>query len=176
MKKIEINAFSIKEAKEKAKEMGIAVVANVTPSYIKRGKPSGDNFTVFATEMMEKRNLTDIRGAGLIVSVKNGSADTRLHPYTFKNNVINGTRKFQRVNEIRLKSTDQLVGEASKKDDAIKLAKQLMNQYKEDMICKIVYRTIDVAEEVAFELDYTPSKDTTEGTYIVFGNTTVINL
>lgn len=170
MKKFEIKAFSMEEAKGKAKEMGIGVVANVTPSFKKRGEPTGDKFAIFATEMMDKRNLTDVDGVGLMVVVESGSADKRIRPYAFKNNVADGTRKFRRVNEIRLKSTDQLVGEAMKKEDAIKLAKQLMTKYKEDMVCKIVYRTIDAAEEVAFELDYVPSANTTEGTYIVFGN------
>lgn len=170
MRKIEIKAYSVDEAKEIAKsQYGIGVVANVTPSYKKAGEPTGDKFKLFMGQTLEKRNLVDVPGTGLLVTVDPGTKDTKLRPYEFVNNIVEGTTNFKRVNELRLKSNDKLIGEASKKGDAVKLAKKLMLEYKEDIVCKIVYRAMDPDRETAFELTYKPSANTKQGTYVVFG-------
>lgn len=170
MRKIEIVAYSLEEAKEKAAEMGITVVRNVTQSWKNANSPMSDaEFKVFAVEAMEKQRLTDASGVGLIVAVNPGSKDTKKRPYEFVNNVVDGTRNLQRVIEIRLKDTDELVGEASKKDDAARLAKELMVKYRKDMVATIVYRVTE-GKDIAFELNYSPSADAKEGKYVVFGN------
>lgn len=170
MKKIEIVAHSLNEAKEKAAEMGITVVKDVTKSWKSANSPTNDSdFKVFAVDSMEKNNLAKATGVGCIVTITPGTKDTKKRPYVFVNNVVDGTRNLQRVIEIRLKETDELVGEASKKDDAARLAKELMKKYHQDMIATIVYRVTE-GKDVAFELNYSPSIDTKEGKYIVFGN------
>lgn len=170
MKKFEIVAYSLEEAKEKAAEMGITVVRNVTQSWKNANCPLNDtDFKVFAVDVMEKNRLTDASGVGLIVAVTPGSKDTKKRPYEFVNNVVEGNRNLQRVIEIRLKETDELVGEASKKDDAARLAKELMKKYRQDMVATIVYRVME-GKDVAFELKYAPSSDAKEGRYVVFGN------
>ena len=150
MRKIEIVAYSLEEAKEKAAEMGITVVRNVTQSWKNANSPMSDaEFKVFAVEAMEKQRLTDASGVGLIVAVNPGSKDTKKRPYEFVNNVVDG--------------------EASKKDDAARLAKELMVKYRKDMVATIVYRVTE-GKDVAFELNYSPSADAKEGKYVVFGN------
>ena len=170
MVKYEINAYSLEEAKEKAVEMGLTVVRNVTQSWKNANTPMSDkDFKVFAIDMINKNLLTQTEGVGLIVAVNPGSKDTRERPYTFKNNVVEGRRSVKRVYEVRLKDTDELVGEADTKGDAIDLAKALMIRYKKDMVATIVYRVTD-DKDVAFTLDYTPSTSAKEGKYVVFGN------
>lgn len=171
MVKYEINAYSLEEAKEKAVEMGLTIVRNVTQSWKNANMPMSDkDFKVFAVDVMSKNRLTQTEGVGLIVAVNPGSKDTRERPYTFKNNVVEGRRSVKRVYEVRLKDTDELVGEADTKGDAIDLAKALMTKYKKDMVATIVYRVTD-DKDVAFTLDYTPSASAKEGKYVIFGNT-----
>ena len=69
MKKITINAFSEKEARDFAIEQNLPVVRNVTPSWLKAGSPAvgTDAFYEFATAMMKKTHLENTTGAGLLL-------------------------------------------------------------------------------------------------------------
>lgn len=170
MKKFKVSAYSLEEAKAKALEQGIIVASQVTQSWKNAGCPiEGPEFKAFAVEILGKKHLTDIEGAGLIIALKNGSKDTRDRPYKYVNNVVKGKRETKRVVEIRLKSTNELIGEESNKGKAEKLAKKLMAKYRQDIIAPIVYR-VTGGKEIAFELEYTPSASATMGEYIVFGN------
>lgn len=170
MKKFEIMAYSLEEAKEKAQDMGIIVTTNVTQSWRNAKCPINDkDFKMFAIDMLEKKRLSKAEGVGLIVVVNAGSKDTRKRPYTFVNNVVEGKRVTKKVVELRLKATNELVGEAENKGKAEKLAKELMLEYKQDIVAEIVYRVQD-GKDVAFELKYTPSASAEQGRYIVFGN------
>ena len=166
MKKITINAYSFEEAKQKALEVGITVVRNVTPSF-KMENPV--DFDVFAQQMFEKNKLTNATGVGCIVVSEAGSADTRERPYEFINNVTEGQLTKKRVFEIRTVSDDTLVAEAETKVEAARLAKAAMKTAKQDLVCKQVYR-VDNDHALAFSLKYVPSSNTKLGTYIVFGN------
>lgn len=166
MKKFEINAFSLEEAKSKALEMGVSVIKNVTQSF-KNEKPT--DFDLFAEEMLKKNKIDNATGVGCIVVLEAGSADTRERPYELINNVTEGALTKRRVFEILKKSDGTLVATGETKGDAIRAAKNIMKSIKEDLVCKQVYRVVG-AHELAFELKYVPSVRTKEGKYIVFGN------
>lgn len=119
--------------------------------------------------MLDKKRLTGVEGVGLVIAVTPGSKDTRERPYKYKNVTSEGKRQMERVVEIRLKATDEVVGTAKNKGEAEKLAKKLMLTYKQDMVAVIVYHVKD-GKETAFELDYAPSQSAQKGRYIVFGN------
>ena len=170
MKKFEIMAYSLEEAKEKAQDLGIVIIRNVTQTWKNAKCPTNDrDFKAFAVDMLEKNRLNKAEGVGLIVAIDPGSKDTRERPYKFVNNVVEGKRGTKRVIEIRLKSTNELVGEAENKGEAEKVAKDLMARYRQDMVATIVYRVTD-NKDVAFELKYAPSTSAKEGKYIIFGN------
>lgn len=170
MKKFEIKAYSLEEAKEKAVEMGMTVVRNVTQSWKNANSPISDkDFKIFAVDMLEKNHLASAEGVGLVVCFVPGSKDTRERPYKFINNVTEGPKQVQRVFEVRRKDNDELIATASKKVDAEDAAKNAMCSVKSDMYCEIVYR-VKEGKSLAFELDYTPSVNATLGTYVVFGN------
>lgn len=171
MKKFEVSAYSLNEAKEIAfNDFGIKVTQNVSQSWKNAGSPlSGKDLEGFCVEMMDRKRIADVEGVGLIVSVTPGSRDTRERPYKFKNVTSEGKRQMERVIEIRLKDTDEVIGEAKNKGEAEKLAKSLMTTYRKDMVAVIVYHVKD-GKEVAFELDYAPSQSAQKGRYIVFGN------
>ena len=158
MKKFTVNAYSLEEAKNLAEE-NLKIVKNVTQSWKNAKCPiEGKNLEVFCTEALSKNGLAGLAGAGLVIAVAPGSKDTRERPYKFVNNVVEGKRKTQRVIKICLTRNDEVVGTASKKSDAEKLAKELMVKYREDMYAQIVY-----------ELKYAPSTSAKKGTYVVFG-------
>ncbi len=170
MKKFEVMAYSLEEAKEKAQDLGIIVTTNVTQSWKNAKCPISDkDFKTFAVEMLEKKRLSKAEGVGLIIAVDAGSKDTRERPYKFVNNVVEGKRNTKRVIEIRSKATGELFGEAENKGKAEKLAKDIMVEKCEDMVAEIVYR-VQEGKDIAFELKYAPSKSAKEGRYIVFGN------
>lgn len=171
MKKFEIKAFSLEEAKEKALKCGLKVVKNVTMSYKNADAPdiNSDLFKTFAEEMFTKNKLDDTTGVGLIVVVEPGNADNKARPYKLIDNKPKGTIEKKRVFEIRLANSDKLVGEADSKNEAIRKAKELMSEYKENMVTRVIYRVLG-EKGIAFKLDYFPSINTNEGTYVVFGN------
>ena len=166
MKKFEITAFSLEEAKAKALEMGVTVIKNVTQSF-KNERPV--DFDLFAEEMLKKNKIENATGVGCIVIIEAGSTDTRERPYEFVNNVVEGPLAKRRIFEVLKKSDGTLVTTGETKGDAIRAAKKLMKNLKEDLICKQVYRVLG-AHELAFELKYVPSVNTKEGKYVVFGN------
>lgn len=171
MKKYEISAYSLEEAKAVAfNEYGLKVTQNVSQSWKNAGSPvSGKEFESFCIDMLDKKRLTDVEGVGLMLVITPGSKDTRERPYKYKNVTSEGKRQMERVVEIRLKATDEVVGTAKNKGEAEKLAKKLMLEYKQDMVAIIVYHVKD-GKETAFELDYAPSQSAQKGRYIVFGN------
>ena len=170
MKRFEINAYSLEEAKTIAAEMGLTVVRNVTQSWKNAGSPVTDkSFREFAVDSLAKNHLASAEGVGLLVVVTPGSADTRERPYKYVNNVTEGKKNIERVYEIRTKRDGTVVGTASKKADAEKLAKSLMSDLKTDLECVIVYHVTE-GKDLAFTLQYTPSTNTKQGSYVVFGN------
>ena len=170
MKRFEINAYSLEEAKAKAAEMGLTVVRNVTQSWKNAGSPVTDkSFKEFAVTALDRNHLANAEGVGLIVVITAGSADTRERPYKFINNVVEGKKNIERVYEIRRKDTGAVVATAAMKSDAEKKAKALMSEVKTDLECVIVYHVTE-GKDLAFTLDYTPSTNTKTGSYIVFGN------
>lgn len=166
MKKFEINAYSFDEAKNKALELGITVVRNVTPSF-KKEHPV--DFDEFAERMLTKNHLENANGVGCIVVLEAGSADTRERPYEYINNTVEGALKKKRVFEVRTVKEDKLIGEAESKNEAAKLAKAAMKDIREDLYCKQIYKILG-DKGLAFDLKYVPSANTKEGRYIVFGN------
>lgn len=170
MKRFEINAYSLDEAKAQAAEMGLTVVRNVTQSWKNAGSPVTDkSFKEFAVASLDKNHLASAEGVGLIVVVASGSADTRERPYKIINNVVEGKKNMKRVYEVRRKDTGAVLATAAKKADAEKATKKLMSEVKTDLECVIVYHVTE-GKDLAFTAKYTPSTNTKAGSYIVFGN------
>ena len=163
---IEIKAYTYAEAVAIAATEGLKIVRNVTPSYKNAGCPTGQNLLDFGVSMLEKNRLDGVTGVGVMCVVEDGKPDTRERPYTFKDNPTSGGRTKTRMYFVRTKDTDHFVGKAPDKGTAVKLAKAAMTEYKEDMVCTIMY---EVSDPEAFTLEYTPTTGTKIGTYVVFG-------
>ncbi len=170
MKKLEIKAYSLEEAKEKSLQQGIEVVQNVTKSWEKAGEPKNEiALRQFAADQLERLRLGNNESLGIMIVMDKGVKNTLKFPYKIHNKVTDGKRTTKRVVEIRLKSNDKLVGEADSKKLALEVAKELMNEYQEDMYATVVYR-VQGGQDVVFEMEYVLSSKANEGTYLVYAN------
>lgn len=166
MRKLEIQAYTLDEAKIEAFKQGITVVQDATRSWKKSGSPVlTKDINIFAADFLEQKGMFDFEGAGIIITIKPGNKDTRKMPYKLYSSRRKGRCKLYRTIEIRLKSNHQIVGEAANKTEAIQLGKSLIKTYRENLYAKTVYNTKDID----FELEYIPSVRTEKGQYIVFG-------
>lgn len=161
-----INAFSYEEAKAKAQEMGLNVIKNVTSSFKKN---PDEDIKEFANNIFARDKVTNVEGIAYMIVKDPGTPDTKKRPYMIANKVPSGPLTKRRVFEIRTAETDKFVGEADSKAAAIKLAKERMVTFKENLLCRVVYK-VDDEHSVAFSVKYTPAIKTKLGTYIVFGN------
>ena len=71
MKKFEVSAYSLEEAKATAlSEYGLKVTQNVSQSWKNAGSPvSGKEFEGFCIDMLDKKRLTGVEGVGLVIVV-----------------------------------------------------------------------------------------------------------
>lgn len=166
MRKLEIPAHSVEEAKLIAFQSGITVVQDATRNWKAAGSPLlTKELDMYAAEFLEEKGMFDFKDAGIIIAVSAGTEDTRKKPYKINSSRRKGRCKLTRVIEIRAKKDDTLLGTAGTKTEAIKLAKQLIKQCQGDIYGKTRY----VSSDIDFEIEYTPSIRARLGQYIVFG-------
>ena len=103
--------------------------------------------------------------SGIIIAVTPGKKSSRRKPYKLVNSRRVGDIKLRRIVNIHKKSNDELVGSAPNKTEAMELAKRLMIGCKEDLYGKTIY----VSDDIDFELNYSPSSNSSIGQYIIFG-------
>ena len=168
-KKFETIGKTKDEAKAAAAPLNLRVDA--TGSYNKWAKENPtneDNVKEWMKDYLNKKKF-NMPNDGAYIVLQPAVADTRERPYKYVNNVTEGKKNIERVYEIRTKRDGTVVGTASKKADAEKLAKSLMSDLKTDLECVIVYHVTE-GKDLAFTLQYTPSTNTKQGSYVVFGN------
>lgn len=71
MKKFEVSAYSLEEAKATVlSEYGLKVMQNVSQSWKNAGSPvSGKEFEEFCIDMLDKKRLTGVEGVGLVMQL-----------------------------------------------------------------------------------------------------------
>lgn len=167
-KTVELKGFNKTEAIEKAP---FQILKDATQAWKNAGKPlTGSAFKEFAAEYLQKfTKFTP--GNGCILTVESGSADTRERPYTvtdIKNE--SGKRKYKTAISGYDKETGKLLfTNFENKNAAMNEAKELYkNGYRGD-IHAIYEKKVVEGETGAFDVTYTPSKNTKEGTWLAFG-------
>ena len=167
----EFEVFSFDEAVAAAEKEGFHVIKNKTMSWKNAGSPVSDKeLKVFAVDQLTKERLTNVPGAGFMIIVKAGSADTRERPYAYENITTDGRIKTERTYEWTRNDTGEVVlSTTGTKDEAIKAAKEIMSEVKADMTLTVVYR-VKEGKDVIGRLTYTPSKNTESGRYLFIGN------
>lgn len=186
LKVIEVKAFTREEAEAKAP---FAILKNATQSWINKGKPSLSSLNEFVAEYL-KKETKNAPGIGCIIVSEAGVADSRENPYSIKdivNEVETGTikrknedgteeevptkrRKFGLVYEIVDNDTNEiLLKEYGDKKVAKKAVAELYKNGYKGNVTAYYKKEVVVGEPRAFSAEYTPSKNTKLGTYLVFG-------
>lgn len=159
---------------------------NATQSWKKAGAPlNGKKLTEFLDAYAK-----DNKVRGVYIVVEAASDDTRERPYKVINEATKGRRKSKttyQVKEAELKvkyhntkdeegndvsvpevtvvSSGKVEGRASKKDQAVKLMKDLIKQNKKNYVIEIV-KEITEGQKFAAYGEYTPSKSAEIGKFL----------
>jgi len=171
-------------------DVELEMMKNATQAWKKAGSPINTKVlnAFMATYLKDKK----VQGAYLVIEPS--SDDTRLRPYSVINEVTTGKRKtttFYQIIEADLKVKTKTVvneegeetekhevevlslgaveGKAERKDAALKLMKELIEENKKNYAVKIVKEVTDGQPYAGFGL-YTPSKSAKQGKFMFFVN------
>lgn len=167
---VEVNAYSKDEAIAKAP---FAIIKDATQAWKAAGMPlMGSELKDFlATKLQNETKFAN--GVGCIITIDAGVADTRDFPYTV-NDIKNekGKRKFEMSFLITDKETGEIMGIETgvTKAEAIEKAKEAYTKkgYRGNLYAQYI-KIVTEGEPGAFEITYTPSKNTHLGKYLLFG-------
>lgn len=166
MRRLELEAYSTEEAKIQALREGITVVQDLTDIWKKAGKPMINNaIKQLVVEHMEKWDMFDHLGVGVIIALKEGKDANLKYPCILTyNRPRKGRRKLMKIWKIYRKEDHVGIGEAPTKKEAFDLARNLIKVHRQDLYCRMILG----ADENEFELAYSPSKKAILGNYLVF--------
>ena len=110
MKRLEIRAYNLEDAKVKAFEQGITVIKNVTKDWKAAGQPIlTKQLDAFGARILEENNLFPFNNAGVIIAINKGKKPLMRNIFRFVNFPKKGPRKMKRVVEIRNLDTDEFI-------------------------------------------------------------------
>lgn len=165
MKKLEIRAESLEEAKLKAYDQDVVVLFDATKAWNNCGKPYlSKELEIFAADFMNRKSMFGTLNSGIIISIKPSIQNKKKNPFKLFNSIRHGRIKLKREIQIRKKSDNTVVGTAYKKNEAKALAKEIIRDLKEDLYAINVYRP----EDHEFELEYRPAWNARPGQYVIF--------
>lgn len=179
-KKLEVVGATKEEALANApfQIMGDATQAYKLWEKKQTGLITDDMKKTFMLNYLEKKSK-NIEGVGFSITVESAVADTRERPYTF-HDVKNeeGTRKWKQVYDLyenvgtsAKPVKGKYLGEAETTKTVSKnTGKKLYTEqdFKGNIVCYVSRKCVK-GEPIAWTAEYTPSKSTKPGKYIVFG-------
>lgn len=172
-KRMEVTGTTREEALEKAP---FGIIGDATQAYKIWCKKQTNGITdadtkQFMLDYLNKKTK-NCAGVGFSITRESAVADTRERPYRI-DDVKNekGARKYKTVYQIIDRATGSVLAETSEtKAKAKEIAKSLYTEkgFKGNLICTYTKQVLD-GEPTAFTVEYTPSKSSRVGTYLVFG-------
>lgn len=125
----------------------------------------------FMLDYLAKKSK-NVAGVGFSITLESAIPDGRERPYSIhdKKNE-SGARKYKTTYQLIDKTTGSVIAETNEtKAKAKEIAKDLYvnNGFKGNIICTYTKQVVD-GEPIAFEAEYTPSKSSRVGSYLVFG-------
>lgn len=173
-KRLEVTGSTEKEAFAKAP---FTISRDATQAYRNWVKKQEAEFTADDEKQFMLNYVTKFSkgcpGIGFAITLQPAVVNTRREPYALKD-VKNqsGTRKYTKVFQLIDTSNNAVLAEvAGTKPQAKEAAKNLYRKgFKGNLKVKFTKQILDGdGENVAFEMEYVPSKGTQEGKYLVFG-------
>lgn len=168
--KVEVEAADVESAFE---NVNFNCYKNATMKY-KSMFPDGcseKELKAFCIDYL-KNQTKNAAGLGCYIVLESSVKDTRERPYSVvESESVKGKRKYSHFYQLVDKKTGSVMLEVEgTKAKALELAKKLYTEsgYKDNLLCKHI-KLVTEGEPVAFEINYTPSKGTKNGKYIVFG-------
>lgn len=145
---------------------------DATQAWKKAKDTPGFSLKEFAKDYAEKK-IKGASGVGFVITVDAAVEDVRSRPYKEKNEATTGRRKWK-TNYSIYTPDNVLLGEADKKDEALKLAKKLIVDAKVDLTLRVTKKVVE-GQNIAAELIYSPTKGSKDGSYIFFAVETESN-
>ena len=174
MKTVNVKAYSVNDVKKVVPFSLSANGANCTIAWKKAGSPiAGDELKAFLLEQLKKKTK-NVPGLGCYIVLDAAVSDSRENPYKILNIPTTQKRKMKKIYELVNVETEQVLGTADSKEDAITLAKTLVTSMKETLgvgvkhECRIK-KVVTEGEATAFTFEYTPSQNAKQGTFLCFG-------
>lgn len=156
---------SNKEAAIENANFPFEVKFDATQAWKKAHTSPGFDLRAFAKDYAEKK-IKGAKGVGFSITLESAVEDKRERPYKEVNEATTGRRKWK-TNYSIFNSEGKLLGVADKKDEAAKLAKEIIKTERADLVCK-VSKKVTEGQDVAFKLEYTPTRGAKDGNYIFF--------
>lgn len=165
----QLQAFSKAEAMENAQ---FHIQKDATQAWKNAGMPQvGAALKEFCADYL-KKNTKNAPGVGCMITLQAGVSDTKERPYKVENTKNEkGKRKYTTCYMLKDKETGKLLKFVEgTKDDAKKVAKEFYvdGDFKGSIVAEYV-KIVTEGEKGAFTVDYSPSKSTKLGSYLVFG-------
>lgn len=171
MKTVNVKAYSVNDVRKQAP---FILDTNATLMWKKKGSPiAGPELKEFMAEYLLS-HTKNAPGVGCYIVLEPCASDTRDNPYRINNIPTTGKRKFKRVYELVNSETNQVIGSTDSKEDAIKLAKEVVSREKDKLgvgvkhICRIA-TVVTEGESEAFTFEYVPSQNAKLGSFLLFG-------
>ena len=172
-KRMEVSGATKEEALAQAP---FSIMGDATQAYKNWRKAQVNGVTdtdkkQFMLDYLSKKSK-NCAGVGFSITLESAVADTRERPYRI-DDVKNekGTRKYKTVYQIIDRATGAVLAETSEtKAKAKDVVKALYTEdgYKKNTVTVYTKQVLD-GEPIAFTSEYTPSKSSKVGTYLVFG-------
>ena len=189
MKIVEAQGYNKEKALESTNlDVQLDSLKNATQAWKKAGSPMGTKAMNTFMEGYIKAN----KAVGAYLVIEPSSDDTRTRPYSVINETTKGKRKtttFYQIKEADLKvkylksvneegetietpivevlSAGAVEAKAEKKDEALKLMKEFIEETKKDYVIEIVKEVTEGQRYAAYG-QYTPSKSAKLGKFVFF--------
>ena len=178
-KRMEVTGVSKEEAFAQAP---FAIAGDATQAYNRwlKENPSASDSDVkqFMIDYLAKKSK-NVAGVGFSITEESAVADTRERPYTIHDNKnTSGARKYKTIYQIyeNLGTSEKPVkGKLLKEVDTTKTDSKNVGKsmwadegFKGNVVCYYTKQVIE-GEAIAWTGEYTPSKSSRVGTYVVFG-------
>lgn len=173
-KKVEVVAASREEAVAQVENTYFHINGDATQAFKNWKQKQNGGVTEravkeFMLDYLNKKGK-NCPGAGYMITMDAAIGDTRERPYSINDVPNEGRRKYKKTYQLIDRTSGVVLAELqTNKADAKNLAKEIIKSgFKGAIDCKLAHKVVE-GQEIVFTAEYTPSKNTKNGTWLAFG-------